>query len=114
MGLSAGLIDDLLLLPQDYRSSSLGGEGNSSEHGGEREREREPRVDRGNWGEMEGERGVGGRGGGVSVKMEGKIEEGRWEEKQREGREGTRLGGENKESKMETEGREGGDVQMCL
>lgn len=39
VGLSAGLIDDLLLLPQDYRSSSPGGEGNSSEHSGERERE---------------------------------------------------------------------------
>lgn len=41
VGLSAGLIDGLLLLPQDYRSSSPGGEGNSSEHSGERERERE-------------------------------------------------------------------------
>lgn len=38
-GLSAGLIDDLLLLPQDYRSSSPGGEGNLSEHGGEKQRE---------------------------------------------------------------------------
>lgn len=49
MGLSAGLIDDLLLLPQDYRSSSPGGEGNSSERsrgkqrgeGTERGRERD-------------------------------------------------------------------------
>lgn len=48
MGLSTGLIDDLLLLPQDYRSSSPGGEGNSSERSrgkqreasGQRERER--------------------------------------------------------------------------
>lgn len=46
VGLSAGLIDGLLLLPQDYRSSSPGGEGNSSEHSGEREKERERRGDR--------------------------------------------------------------------
>lgn len=39
VGLSAGLIDGLLLLPQDYRSSSPGGEGNSSERSEERERE---------------------------------------------------------------------------
>lgn len=38
VGLSAGLIDDLLLLPQDYRLSSLGGEGNSSEHSREKQR----------------------------------------------------------------------------
>lgn len=39
MGLSAGLIDDLLLLPQDYRSSSPGGEGNSSERSRGKQRE---------------------------------------------------------------------------
>lgn len=71
VGLSAGLIDDLLLLPQDYRSSSPGGEGNSSGHSGERRREEE-RGDR--------EKGIEGWGGGVGTKMEGEIGEGRWEE----------------------------------
>lgn len=68
VGLSAGLIDGLLLLPQDYRSSSPGGEGNSSEHSGERgegtERKRE--RDRGRE-----------RCGGVSMRLEGKIGKGR-------------------------------------
>lgn len=79
--LSAGLIDDLLLLPQDYRSSSPGGEGNSSEHG--REKQREAR------GQKERERGMEGeRERGLSKKMEGKIGEGRWEENRRGKREG--------------------------
>lgn len=75
MGLSAGLIDGLLLLPQDYRSSSPGGEGNSSEQG-ERERERgegtermQDRDRRSEW--------CGRQGGAVCMKMEGMIGEGR-------------------------------------
>lgn len=56
VGLSAGLIDDLLLLPQDYRSSSPGGEGNSSEHSGEKQREERGQRERERG--MEGERGV--------------------------------------------------------
>lgn len=71
VGLSAGLIDDLLLLPQDYRLSSLGGEGNSSEHSGEKQRgegtERKGEKD----GERKSEWGV------FSMKMEGKIRKGR-------------------------------------
>lgn len=59
MGLSAALIDDLLLLPQDYRSSSPGGEGNSSERGGGKQRERGERT--------EGERGMEGRKAHVRV-----------------------------------------------
>lgn len=62
VGLSAGLIDDLLLLPQDYRSSSPGGEGNSSEHSGEKQREERGQRERERG--MEGERGVW-VGGGV-------------------------------------------------
>lgn len=73
MGLSAGLIDGLLLLPQDYRSSSPGGEGNSSEHSGERgERKREGTERKG-----EKDRGRARCGGGVSMKMERKIGEDR-------------------------------------
>lgn len=53
VGLSAGLIDDLLLLPQDYRSSSPGGEGNSSEHSGERERRGDREKRREGWRERE-------------------------------------------------------------
>lgn len=56
VGLSAALIDGLLLLPQDYRSSSPGGEGNSSEHSGERKRERE----REKWGQREKQREMEG------------------------------------------------------
>lgn len=78
MGLSAGLIDDLLLLPQDYRSSSPGGEGNSSERS--RGKQREARGQR----EREGERD-GGResacvrlrvGGGVGLENGRKYREG--------------------------------------
>ncbi len=109
MGLSAGLIDDLLLLPQDYRSSSPGGEGNSSEHSGERERERGEGTE--SKGERDGgrERGVGG----ISMKMEEKIEEGRWEEKQRERKEGrgTKIEGIGR-ARWRQRG-EGGDIQMC-
>lgn len=46
VGLSAGLIDGLLLLPQDYRLSSPGGEGNSSEH---RERKKGVGTERKVW-----------------------------------------------------------------
>lgn len=60
MDLSAGLIDDLLLLPQDYRSSSPGGEGNSSEHS--REKQREARGQRERERGMEGEREAWGGG----------------------------------------------------
>ena len=66
VGLSAGLIDGLLLLPQDYRSSSPGGEGNSSEHSREREREE--------WGQREKDGGRYGRGRGFQNESGGKDE----------------------------------------
>lgn len=65
VGLSAGLIDGLLLLPQDYRSSSPGGEGNSSEHSGERESERGEQKREGT--KRKGERDRGRGAEGVSV-----------------------------------------------
>lgn len=58
VGLSAGLIDGLLLLPQDYRSSSPGGEGNSSEHSGERERGEQKREGTKRKGERDRGRGA--------------------------------------------------------
>lgn len=69
VGLSAGLIDGLLLLPQDYRSSSPGGEGNSSERSEKREREWERQS-------RAGTERKGWREGGSTI-MEAKIREDR-------------------------------------
>lgn len=106
MGLSAGLIDDLLLLPQDYRSSSPGGEGNSSAHSGERVRgerregtEREGERDGGRRGVSWYENGRKDRRGQVGGKTEGEERGGKGIERIRRARWRQR--------------REGGDVQMC-
>lgn len=101
MGLSAGLIDDLLLLPQDYRSSSPGGEGNSSEHSGERERE---------GGEGTGRERDGGR------ERRGGNEYGNGK-KDRRRQVGGKTEGEERGKEIEririARWRQGGDVQMC-
>lgn len=74
MGLSAGLIDDLLLLPQDYRSSSPGGEGNSSERS--RGKQREARGQRERDGGREGACVRLRVGGGVRLENGRKYREG--------------------------------------
>lgn len=105
MGLSAGLIDDLLLLPQDYRSSSPGGEGNSSEHSRERESgegtERKGERDRGRErrGGRQYENGRKDRRRQVGGKTEG----------EERGKETERI----RRARWRQRG-EGGDVQMCL
>lgn len=113
MGLSAGLIDDLLLLPQDYRSSSLGGEGNSSEHSRESEREREKKGKRESAGVERGQRERERERRGGHLYENGRKDRRRQVGGKTEGEErGKEIGKIRRARWRQREKR--GDVQMCL